>query len=175
MAEQAKAIAVYDEPFWRKDGLSGFASSGVGPLQEIHDASPNTGSGALFGFFRMPPDVRQQLGEKEVLEQVKEQLIRLFGPSAINVRAIIYKDWSADVNTAISEDRPLQNFPQYDLYLYQGNGKIKLLLLEQKQVQNLVDILKVHFRLLNLQSQKSLVRYDSSTMKSIKPNIQLMN
>ncbi|GGG15358.1 hypothetical protein GCM10010912_69750 [Paenibacillus albidus] len=114
MAGQAKAIAVYDEPFWRKDGLSGFASSWVGPLQEIHDASPNTGSGALFGFFGMPPDVRQQLGEKEVLEQVKAQLIRLFGPSAIKVRTIIYKDWSADVDTAISEDRiPLQNFPYY--------------------------------------------------------------
>ncbi|QUL58379.1 FAD-dependent oxidoreductase [Paenibacillus tritici] len=85
MAGQAKAIAVYDEPFWRKDGLSGYVLSWVGPLQEIHDASPNTGPGALFGFFSMPPDVRQQVEGKEVLEQVKAQLIRLFGPSAIKV------------------------------------------------------------------------------------------
>ncbi|MEK4730415.1 flavin monoamine oxidase family protein [Paenibacillus sp. FSL L8-0641] len=114
MAGQAKAIAVYDEPFWRKDGLSGFVSSWVGPLQEIHDASPLTGSGALFGFFGMPSKVRHHLGEKQVLEQVKEQLIRLFGSSAEKVRTILYKDWSVDSDTAIYEDSiPLQDFPNY--------------------------------------------------------------
>ncbi|CAM3352850.1 NAD(P)-binding protein [Paenibacillus taichungensis] len=114
MAGQAKAIVVYDDPFWRKDGLSGFASSWVGPLQEIHDASPHTGSGALFGFFGMLPKDRQQLGEKQVLEQVKEQLIRLFGSQAKKVRTILYKDWSVDLDTAISEDSiQLQNFPNY--------------------------------------------------------------
>ncbi|MEK8214056.1 flavin monoamine oxidase family protein [Paenibacillus sp. FSL L8-0463] len=50
MANQAKVIAVYEKPFWRDHGLSGFASSWVGPLQEIHDASPSPDSGALFGF-----------------------------------------------------------------------------------------------------------------------------
>jgi monoamine oxidase len=86
MAGQAKAIAIYDRPFWRESGLSGFATSWVGPLQEIHDASPDTGSGALFGFFGMPAKMRQQLGEDKISELVIDQLGRLFGPSAQNVR-----------------------------------------------------------------------------------------
>lgn len=114
MAGQAKAIAIYDHPFWRESGLSGFVRSGIGPLQEIHDASPETGSGALFGFFGMPATMRQELGEDKVLNLVVDQLVRLFGPSAQNVKAILYKDWSTDAETAVEEDLdPLRDFPRY--------------------------------------------------------------
>jgi monoamine oxidase len=114
MAGQAKAIAIYDRPFWRESGLSGFATSWVGPLQEIHDASPDTGSGALFGFFGMPAKMRQQLGEDKISELVIDQLGRLFGPSAQNVRGILYKDWAKDSETAVEEDSdPLRDFPSY--------------------------------------------------------------
>ncbi|MBT2724195.1 FAD-dependent oxidoreductase [Bacillus sp. ISL-46] len=115
MAGQAKAVAIYERPFWRESGLSGFASSWVGPLQEIHDASPDTGSGALFGFFGMPAKMRQELGEDKILELVIDQLVRLFGPSAKNdVSSILYKDWSTDLETAVEEDfNPLRDFPIY--------------------------------------------------------------
>lgn len=114
MAGQAKAVAIYDRPFWRESGLSGFATSWVGPLQEIHDASPETGSGALFGFFGIPAMVRQELGENEILKLVIDQLVRLFGPEAQNVSAILYKDWSRDSETAVEEDLdPLRDFPSY--------------------------------------------------------------
>ncbi|MEC0182430.1 FAD-dependent oxidoreductase [Paenibacillus peoriae] len=114
MAGQAKAIAIYEHPFWRESGLSGFVSSWAGPLQEIHDASPDTGAGALFGFFGMSAKVRRELGEDKILEQVIDQLVRLFGPSAKKVSAVLYKDWSRDTETAVAEDSaPLQNFPSY--------------------------------------------------------------
>ncbi len=114
MAGQAKAIAIYDRPFWRESGLSGFSTSWVGPLQEIHDASPETGSGALFGFFGMPAKARRELGEEKVLKLVMDQLVRLFGASAQNIRAILYKDWSRDADTAVEEDiAPLRDFPSY--------------------------------------------------------------
>ncbi len=114
MAGQAKTIAIYDRPFWRESGLSGFVSSWVGPLQEIHDASPKTGSGALFGFFGMPAKMRQELGEERVSKLVIDQLVRLFGISAQNVSAILYKDWSGDSETAVEEDLdPLRDFPSY--------------------------------------------------------------
>ena len=59
MAGQAKIIAVYDEPHWRKAGLSGDAMSQYGPMVEIHDASPIEGGPyALFGFVGVPPDAR---------------------------------------------------------------------------------------------------------------------
>jgi monoamine oxidase len=74
MAGQAKAVAIYDRPFWRGSGLSGFVSSWFGPLQEIHDASPETRSGALFGFFGMPAKARRELGEDKVLKLVIDQL-----------------------------------------------------------------------------------------------------
>ena len=47
-----KSVVVYAEPFWRTRGWSGFAVSQLGPLVEIHDASPPDGGlGALFGFW----------------------------------------------------------------------------------------------------------------------------
>ena len=53
MAAHAKYVAIYPEPFWRSAGLSGFVSSRIGPLGEIHDLSSRTGQAALFGFFGM--------------------------------------------------------------------------------------------------------------------------
>jgi monoamine oxidase len=114
MAGQAKAVAIYERPFWRDSGLSGFASSWVGPLQEFHDASPDTGSGALFGFFGMPAKMRRELGEDKIFKLVIDQLVRLFGTPAKNVSSILYKDWSRDFETAVEEDlNPLRDFPVY--------------------------------------------------------------
>lgn len=114
MGGQAKAVAIYERPFWRDSGLSGFVSSWVGPLHEIHDASPDTGSGALFGFFGMSAKMRRELGEEKIFKLVIDQLVRLFGPSAKNVNSILYKDWSRDLETAVEEDLvPLRDFPSY--------------------------------------------------------------
>lgn len=114
MAGQAKAVAVYKNPFWREEGLSGQVTSWAGPLQEIHDASPDQGGGALCGFFGMPAAVRNELGEDKVLELVVEQLIRLFGEKASSPNSLLYKDWSVDPHTAVKEDaEPLTTFPEY--------------------------------------------------------------
>ncbi|KGR74758.1 FAD-dependent oxidoreductase [Ureibacillus sinduriensis] len=73
-----------------------------------------TGSGALFGFFGMPANMRQERGQDKVLNLVIDQLVRLFGPSDQNVKAILYKDWSTDAKTAVEEDLdPLRDFPRY--------------------------------------------------------------
>ncbi|MEM6496293.1 MAG: FAD-dependent oxidoreductase, partial [Pseudomonadota bacterium] len=37
MAAHAKAVIVYEKPFWRENGLSGRIASRVGPLMEVHD------------------------------------------------------------------------------------------------------------------------------------------
>ncbi|MCG3087696.1 flavin monoamine oxidase family protein [Sporosarcina cyprini] len=114
MASHAKVVAVYERPFWREVGLSGNATSWVGPLQEIHDASPETGSGALFGFFGWPAIQRQELGQEELLKLVTGQLVRFFGPEAHKMKAMLYKDWSTDTKTAVKEDLDrLHDFPQY--------------------------------------------------------------
>ncbi|RIW31328.1 amine oxidase [Bacillus salacetis] len=115
MAGQAKVLAVYERPFWREEGLSGQVMSWTGPLQEIHDASPENGYGALFGFFGMPAKERQALGEDKVRALAVSQLERLFGPSAAEPISLLYKDWSIDAETAVESDlQPLTSFPAYD-------------------------------------------------------------
>ena len=47
----AKCMAIYDEPFWRADGLSGQGTSDAGPVRLTFDNSPPEGSpGVLLGF-----------------------------------------------------------------------------------------------------------------------------
>ncbi|ANU10718.1 amine oxidase [Planococcus antarcticus DSM 14505] len=114
MGAQAKAVAVYDRPFWRETGLSGLVLSSVGPLQEIYDASPINGAGALFGFFGISSEVRQQMGQEKVIKLVSEQLVKLFGSRAETPQAILYKDWSSDMETAVEEDSsPFKNYSSY--------------------------------------------------------------
>jgi|SRR5690625_3103424 len=114
MAGQAKAVAIYERPFWREDGLSGQVTSWGGPMQEIHDASPNdTDYGALFGFFGVPAKMRQKI-EGDIQKLVIDQMTRLFGPHAEEPIAVLYKDWWNDCETAVEADsKPLMDFPNY--------------------------------------------------------------
>lgn len=115
MAGQAKAIAVYQTPIWRKDGLSGDAMSRRGPMVEIHDASPDAGGPyALFGFIGIPPDHRAD--ESLLRENLKAQLIRLFGQQAASLLQLYIKDWAADMFTSTEADKePLYAHPTYGL------------------------------------------------------------
>lgn len=115
MAGQAKAVAVYDTPFWRDDGLSGDAMSRKGPMVEIHDASPATGGPyALFGFIGIPPTGRAD--EQMLREHLQAQLVRLFGAQAADLRQLYVKDWAFDPNTATEADKaPLYTHPTYEL------------------------------------------------------------
>lgn len=115
MAGQAKAMAVYDHPFWRDAGLSGNAMSRRGPMVEVHDASPADGaSGALFGFVGIAPADRRD--ETLLRRQVLGQLVRLFGPEASAPVALLIKDWARDPLTAAPTDQaPLMAHPRYGL------------------------------------------------------------
>jgi monoamine oxidase len=115
MAGQAKAVAVYDTPFWRAEGLSGDAMSRRGPMVEIHDASPASGGPyALFGFVGVPPGSRAD--EQLLRQDLQAQLIRLFGPQAAEPRQLYFKDWAFDPHTATEADKaPLYAHPTYGL------------------------------------------------------------
>lgn len=114
MAGQAKVVVVYETPFWRKADRSGFAISWSGILQEVHDASPLTGPGALFGFFRLTATERAALGEQELKRLVVEQMTRLFGTQAGHPIAVFYQDWAKEPETAtIADVEPLTDFSAY--------------------------------------------------------------
>jgi monoamine oxidase len=105
MAPHAKYIAVYEQPFWREQGLSGEARSMIGPLGEIHDASMPGGRAALFGFFGLPVSVRQQVPEDVLRQHCRAQFARLFGPQAATPIVDAVKDWALDPFTAVADDQ----------------------------------------------------------------------
>lgn len=104
MAPHAKYVAVYEHAFWRAQGLSGHARSAAGPLAEIHNASGEDGSPALFGFIGMPAVQRQSLDPEVLLAHCRAQLIRLYGPQAAHPVSDTIKDWATDEYTATLAD-----------------------------------------------------------------------
>ncbi len=85
-----KTMAVYERPFWRQEGLSGQATSDVGPARVVFDNSPPEGSpGVLLGFLegRLARDWGAR-GAADRREAVLAGHARLFGERAARPRAL---------------------------------------------------------------------------------------
>lgn len=93
-----KCMAVYAEPFWRRDGLNGQAVSDVGPVKLCYDNSPPDGSkGVLLGF--LEAGHARRLGRSTAAERKAEVLAcfrRHFGPAAAEPEQFVEKDWSQE-------------------------------------------------------------------------------
>jgi monoamine oxidase len=93
-----KCFAVYDEPFWREDGLSGEALCDAGPATLTFDASPPSGRpGVLLGF--VGGDDARTLAHLDPTERrgaVLNGLARLFGPQALQPTEYVEQDWAAE-------------------------------------------------------------------------------
>jgi monoamine oxidase len=97
MAGQAKFVATYATPFWRKQGLSGQIFSQTGPMVETHDASTDTNQHhGLFGFMGWPAARRSQMTEKQLKDACLAQLVSCYGPDAYDFTECYYKDWATD-------------------------------------------------------------------------------
>lgn len=91
-----KTMAIYDEPFWRSEGLSGQGTSDVGPARVVFDNSPPDGSpGVLLGFLEgrfarhwatCPAAERRQA--------VLAGHARLFGPRAAEPQSFVERVWA---------------------------------------------------------------------------------
>jgi monoamine oxidase len=97
MGSVIKCMAVYDDPFWRADGLSGQAISLPGPAQVVFDNTPPNGSPGLIGFLE-GRDARELAGvrEPERRDTVLRGLQRLFGRRAAHPVLYVEKDWSTE-------------------------------------------------------------------------------
>jgi monoamine oxidase len=94
----AKCMAIYDEPFWRQEGLSGQGISDAGPVKLTFDNSPPGGSpGVLLGFLegrrarelgRVPAEQRRTA--------VIDCFARLFGPRAARPDAYVERLWAEE-------------------------------------------------------------------------------
>lgn len=93
-----KCMAVYDEPFWRADGLAGQVTGDADPVRITFDNSPPDGSpGVMLGFIeghaarmwsRRPAAARRSA--------VLGNFADYFGPRAASPREYVEMDWSAE-------------------------------------------------------------------------------
>ena len=125
MAGQAKTAIVYKDRFWAKEGLSGTASSFVGPLGELHDSTPLAGKPSLFGFVALPAETRSAIGVNRLHELTIAQLVRLFGPQAATPVTIATVDWALERFTCTEADLlpdcALDKRSQGQLFLWSQN------------------------------------------------------
>jgi monoamine oxidase len=93
-----KCMAIYDEPFWRSDGLSGMATSDTGPAKIVFDNSPPDGSpGVLLGFLEGErARVVGRLPASERRDQILAGLTRLFGPKASKPANFVERSWAEE-------------------------------------------------------------------------------
>jgi monoamine oxidase len=94
----AKCMALYDEPFWRSEGLSGGGTSDTGPVKLTFDNSPPDGSpGVLLGF--LEGRQARSLGRVAADERravVLDCFARLFGPRAANPDGYVERLWAEE-------------------------------------------------------------------------------
>ena len=98
MGSVIKCVAVYDEPFWRREGLSGIATSLPGPVQVVFDNTPpNDSPGVLMGFLEgRDARILGPASEAERRHAVVGTFTRLFGDRAATPIGYAEKDWSAE-------------------------------------------------------------------------------
>jgi monoamine oxidase len=102
MGTVIKVQCVYDEPFWRADGLAGQATSDTGPVKITFDNSPpdateHRGPGVLMGFIE-GSEGRQVLSAtvEERRRGVVESFARYYGPKARRPTSYVEKSWAAE-------------------------------------------------------------------------------
>jgi monoamine oxidase len=93
-----KCMAVYDEPFWRAQSMSGSGLSDGGSINAIFDNTPQGGSpGVLLGFL----DGRAartwgRRGPEERRVELVAVLTRLFGAAAASPIDYVERNWAAE-------------------------------------------------------------------------------
>jgi monoamine oxidase len=98
MGSVIKCNAIYDEPFWRAEGLSGQATGDGEGARVVFDNSPPDGSpGILLGF--LEGDGARRLGRVDAATRraaVLDSFVRYFGPKAATPVDFVEVDWQAE-------------------------------------------------------------------------------
>jgi monoamine oxidase len=98
MGSVIKCQALYDEPFWRAEGLSGQATGDGEGARIVFDNSPADGSpGVLLGF--VEGDEARRLGRASPAERrqaVLNSFVRYFGPRAATPAGYAELDWQQE-------------------------------------------------------------------------------
>lgn len=117
MGSIGKAIAVYDTPFWRADGLNGQVVSDSGVVRSTFDNSPPDASyGALMGFIEAD-EMRayDASGLAEVKAAVLKDYVNYFGDKAKSPTSFVLQRWN---NEGFSRGGPVAYAPPGVLTAY---------------------------------------------------------
>ncbi|GAA2738484.1 flavin monoamine oxidase family protein [Actinocorallia aurantiaca] len=98
MGRVIKLNVVYEEPFWRRKGLSGQVVSDRRPCGIVYDNTPpGDGPGVLLGFLEgRHADAAARLDPETRRRQVLSDLTSYFGPTARKPIAFLERDWAAE-------------------------------------------------------------------------------
>ncbi len=93
-----KYMAVYPEPFWRAEGLSGHATADRGPVTVVFDNSPPDGMPGVLLAFSLAGDARAlaRRPEAERRDAVLARLAELFGARAATPEQLIERSWAQE-------------------------------------------------------------------------------
>ena len=98
MGSVVKVLGIYDEPFWRSEGLSGQASADAGSIRVVFDNSPPSGTPGILVGFAEASEARhlRRLSAAERREEALGCFGRFFGPRAEQPTAYVEQDWNAE-------------------------------------------------------------------------------
>jgi monoamine oxidase len=95
-----KVHGVYDEPWWRDDGLTGEAITDFEPIRVTEDVTLPHGAGLLEGFITAGAARRWTLkSHRERRRAVIENFVALYGPKAARPRQYVERVWSDEIYT----------------------------------------------------------------------------
>lgn len=109
MGSSIKCVIEFETSFWKKQGLSGFMFSNIGPIGEMHDASTKT-QAALFGF------IHSNTNMNNIEEKIQEQLMRVYKIQEKDIKNIYLVNWKNEKYTSTIEDKQaLSAHPVYGI------------------------------------------------------------
>jgi monoamine oxidase len=101
MGSAIKYLALYDEPFWRAEGLTGLVISHNSPVRATVDSCPPDGTPGVLTAFVTGAPAREvgRMPEGERRSLVLRELVRFFGPRAGQPYDLIEQNWMAEPYT----------------------------------------------------------------------------
>lgn len=91
-----KILAVYEQPFWRQDGLSGQGFAPYELVRELYDNSPPSASAGVLTTFLAGENAERagRLSAADRRAEVLESMAKYVGPQALEPVDFIETDWS---------------------------------------------------------------------------------
>jgi monoamine oxidase len=95
---EVKAVAVYSEPFWRKDGLSGASVDMDAPFEVTLDTSPPSGGVGVVASYAAGPKARRlaTMSPADRRSVVLQTLQTRFGPKASSPIELVDQNWAEE-------------------------------------------------------------------------------